>query len=505
MWGRYIHPYTSCMHNIFQKHPYTDSSRNTSSACFFNSMLYDYIAAVLPENTKSRVLHVQSQAYQCKNLRVYSRLDANKPAATLKVKHYLVVVDAGSEMPILGIEVYVYLGIFSQRVDHHIFVAKADTTGLDTQKRYRANDIIGAFLRYLIEVDKLAYFHSVRLRSISKEASVNVVEKSDNPTLNALHSIIRALRSNSRYYRTIPHYNKGTAQLEETGSVSLPFPVPSTICTKISLFTRAANEYLFPNSNNNASKHVVDGNRLFSWWIKLISKAISESEGDSKWTCKALLPGGDSRATEKFLVHDNLRAKWSIGSIFNDNMEELAIHRIPLFPDDPKGRFLEHLIAENRYKSLRLSQFWEELGFRQEFRLGDVVGIIGCETDSETFSLSSSPVKVDTSVLPVRVYKSLMKVMKNESFDVAQDARDLIVKKLPEFMKANGVEGFLVEVCGRKSEPGAISKDSKRSPTTNLSSLVRKKPKTESGNVAKSASETPVNNLNGLVKRRKKV
>lgn len=476
--------------------------RNPSSSTIQRAMLYDYIAAVLPADTKSRVLHVQSQPYQCKNLRVYAHLDSNRPVATLKVKHFLVMVDAGSETPVLGIEVYVYLSIFPGRVEHHIFVSKADTTGLNTEKRYRVNDIIGAFLRYLVELDKLVYFQSVRLRRNGGEKSKEV-ETSDNATINALHAIIRALRFNNRYFSSIPYYNKGAVQLEDTDSVSLPFSVPSEVCTKISLFTRAANEYLFPNSSNNAAKHVIDGNKLFSWWIKLISKAISETEGECSWSCKGLLPGGDSRATEKFLAHDNARAKWSIGSIFNDDMEALAIHRIPLFPDDPKGRFLEHLIAENRYKSLRLSQFWEELGFRQEFRLGNVVGIIGCETDPVPFSHSEVPVKTDTSVLPVRIYKNLVKLMKNESFDVREDVRNLITKKLPEFMEANGVEGLLVEVCGKRREPGAALKDTKRPPTNNLSSLVKKKPKK---GIAVGAPETPVvNNLSGLVKRKKKV
>ncbi|KAF6005878.1 hypothetical protein HII12_005454 [Brettanomyces bruxellensis] len=84
--------------------------------------------------------------------------------------------------------------------------------------------------------------------------------------------------------------------------------------------------------------------------------------------------------------------EWKIGDIYTDksNLHDAAVYHIPLLPDDPKGRFLEHLVVENRIKKVRMKQFWTELSVRQEFRLGITVGLIGIEGESREYSMDNN-------------------------------------------------------------------------------------------------------------------
>jgi len=57
-------------------------------------------------------------------------------------------------------------------------------------------------------------------------------------------------------------------------------------------------------------------------------------------------------------------------------MEVLARDVIPMFPDDPKARFLDDLKTDGQLATTTLSQFWELMEHRQECSSGRLVGFI---------------------------------------------------------------------------------------------------------------------------------
>lgn len=484
-------------------------------------MLFDRLAPILPLGHEFGALHMRSSAYECKP-------PILKKARTLKVKHFLLLTD--SDCVIFGIEIYVYL-TFGEVLEHHVFVSKADTTGLGV--RISVAGVVLEFIRYLLATDPTVYFRGAKWRNLDGidafdetetfEAgphSENHLLNSENHLLNSQNHLLNSLEfeivntllelsqkfTDPDYYRGILFYSKDKPNT--AGPSEFPVPIPKTFHTKISLFTRSAEAYLFPHSHKNPAKHVADGNVLFSWWLKALARVLDDS-----WLCTADIPGADPNSVTRFLAD---LPEWSTGNIHVDPTSDAkAVYCIPLFPDDPKGRFLEHLIVENRYKTVTTSQFWNELGYRQEFRLGNVVGIIGC-TKKESVPLVSSQ-EEDAQVLPLKDYKKILEYVKGEDYSKESDILAMVNAGLPELFKQCGVNGEFVKVEGRQEVSGKKDKLSAKGPVqltekTAVNELtVKRAPRRaavkEQGE-RKAVNELTVkralvNDLNGLTKRAK--
>lgn len=185
----------------------------------------------------------------------------------------------------------------------------------------------------------------------------------------------------------------------------------------LSLFARAQDQYLFPGSVENPTKHVLDDRELIRWWCKTLDPIAKEYTHErtekpglsiqGKVDSKAYLivPGLDRRETAAFFPPANTTStdgnKW-----VNDHPLQLIANRptdpprclVPRFPDDPKARFLDDLDEElpsasssqqqnklvspskrgvGHWKSVRtLEQFWEMMAYRQECSSGRLVGFI---------------------------------------------------------------------------------------------------------------------------------
>lgn len=467
-----------------------------------------------------KLLHIQSEPRQCKHLLVYHKKSAHKPNLTILVKHFINLIH--DDLIIMGIEIYVYLTVFESHINHHIFISKADTTGLSSHK-YKFGPLISSIVKFFIEYDVNNYCKNVKLKTqdVTKGSGTN-------RTVKELNRIIERLREGPAYYKSIPYYNDVVIPIPRTDLKTLS--PPQRIRTCISLFTRASEQYLFPNSSKNKGKHVIGGAGLLNWWIKLLNVTLQSQEKGDPWECRLHVPGSDEVSISKMLPACDSRVKWSIGSIFDTDTEKLAINQIPLFPDDPKGRFLEHLIVENRYKSTNLRQFWQELGFRQEFRLGNVVGIIGCEQEEREMP---SPDNNELCVLPLSQYKKILSSMKTEDYSNPEDIRSLVSGKIPDLMKEFSAVNYYIPFEGSKETPiqptvsiqptndlnvavmskseakrevNDLSASIKRKRPNDLSGLVRKKPTSAAPDSKPPPQDQPpkVNVINGLIRKKPK-
>lgn len=196
----------------------------------------------------------------------------------------------------------------------------------------------------------------------------------------------------------------------------------------LTLFARAANQYLFPGSSENEKKHVSDDRQLVKWWCRVVDPLMrGKSPRDKDWSVDHVegdvnreiatkgqpappaqayltVPGEDSISSflpnhVKFDVL--LRSTWKQGHpllLLAPRPAAPPRCLIPRFPDDPKARFLDELDEELRdshtnssqsieaspskrgtgqWKSITtLDQFWEMMAFRQECSSGRLVGFL---------------------------------------------------------------------------------------------------------------------------------
>lgn len=178
----------------------------------------------------------------------------------------------------------------------------------------------------------------------------------------------------------------------------LRYYVPPGDRVRVCLFAKAEQQYLFPFSSRNPQKHVLPDSALVKWWLKVLEPLYNEFKSLDK--ARLQIPGEDTGSIALYFPK-NSKLPWKVGDVFwSDNegskQKYSAVESIPRFPDDPKKRFLEFLVAEKRAKRTSRDQFWLELQSRQEFRLGSVVGIIGLEG-----TLPEGNVKYREAVAPV--------------------------------------------------------------------------------------------------------
>ncbi|KAG7662053.1 RTT109 [[Candida] subhashii] len=438
--------------------------------------LLDKISNYLPANEKFRILYIQSKPVYVKSPINISKSVVNKPD-TVKIRHFFTIISS-SDIIVLGIEIFVYLQIYPDYIDQFIFVSKCDTVGFH-KIEFKIGVIIEEFIQYLINYDLTNYKIKPRKEKYDEQEKEDIPLVSNDrqtQTTYLLNELIKKLASDPKYFSSIPYYQTNTVKSTVPVKPNLLRQLPSKQNIKVSLFTKAAPQYIFPNSAKNQHKHVINGQQLLKWWIPVINKCTS------KWPIhRLMIPGSDKLSTSKFIQNF---PNWSIGHIFGTKGP--AVYSIALFPDDPKGRFLEHLIVENRYSNVNVEQFYEELGYRQEFRLGDLVGLIGCEIDDVPIS-SNQQEKENYSIqkLSIHQYKQFINLIKSENYNVEVDIKSLVETKIPSFFELNKLPFNYINVVGKMAKHAAQSR--KQEPVVNTLTVKRK-----------------TNDLTGLVKRKKK-
>lgn len=320
------------------------------------------LASVLPKDKKYEVFHFQSNPRDTHPL--VSQKSNSTDLKTIKAEHFITLAHEG--LIFFGIEIFIYITIDYKHnsTEKLLFVSKADTNGLN-ESNVKIGKVTQVILENLLQIPIETYLTGI----IPKDAiTPDITDKNKITKLTSTKDTLKILIERKR----------GTLSQPEKIKPYTITDYPKPAKTKISLFTRSEPQYLFPSSSKNPKKHVLGGDGLLKWWLKALDKIIVDKFEKSGLIAKLQIPAEDPRQIERYLKQlesDN----WSVGDAFKGKDDDLAIFKIPLFPDDPKARFLEHLVVENRAKTMPLKQFWIELQARQEFRLGVTVSVIGIE------------------------------------------------------------------------------------------------------------------------------
>jgi len=136
----------------------------------------------------------------------------------------------------------------------------------------------------------------------------------------------------------------------------------------IQLFARSQPQYIFPFSASNGRKHVLDDIQLIKWWLRVLSPLNGVG--------KVYIPGVAKRKLESYYPD---KGKWECEP--PGGTEGLAKDLIPVFPDDPKARFLHDLKGDGLLGTTTVKQFWELMEHRQECSSGRLVGFISMSVD----------------------------------------------------------------------------------------------------------------------------
>lgn len=336
------------------------------------------------------------------------KLENSTNSNTIKTQHFFALCN--NEKIVYALEVVVYFKINSsyKPAEKLIFVSKADTNGY-SDVHVNIGKVTKSLLLYLLTIDPEHYLKKVKPLVRPKLNKYQLIRKRT--------PITKALKILSE--RKLKGINSRVSIPEKELFVS--FPTPKDICTKISLFTRAEPQYLFSNSSRNPSKHVLTGEKLLKWWIKIIDEVVHECF-DKTTIATLQIPGEETRIISNYLKN-KLFTNWQVGDIFCKSPDDIALYRIPLFPDDPKGRFLEHLIQDGRIHQVTVSTFWTELQARQEFRLGSTVSVIGVSGTFEGPVITPPSAEI---IIPEskRRFKNLKNYIIGEEYDTVEGSEE---------------------------------------------------------------------------------
>ncbi|KAK9378318.1 histone acetylation protein-domain-containing protein [Kockiozyma suomiensis] len=238
------------------------------------------------------------------------------------------------------------------------------------------------------------------------------------------------------------------------------------IPTRICLFARAQPQYIFPDSGTNGFKHVLTDRQLTEWWIRALDSLLCIFNNPK---ARLHIPGAE-KGDIKYVLR-KVSSAWSAGHIFDANLTELAVNKIPNFPDDPKSRFIDSISAENRDSDTSVSQFFDELQMRQEFRLGFVVGIIGVEG----IIANPTDLELQGAIVESKIYTRIHDAIVTGHYGNLKDARNAtaaVYKVMPE--------GAMFEIKGSLENDKESKKvEAKKEPVVNVigGMMVRKRAK----------------------------
>lgn len=238
------------------------------------------------------------------------------------------------------------------------------------------------------------------------------------------------------------------------------------IITKLVLFTRSEGQYLFPNSMKNTEKHILDGRQLLKWWLKNIDKIVRNWKRCEKYLD---ILNSEKREIIRYFPSED----WNVGNVYSKDVDRNvlpAIYTIPLLPDDPKGRFLEHLVVEGRAKKVKCKQYWQELAIRQEFSFGAIVGLIGVWGHIPNYDTKEN----ETNFVFPNILKRIKELITSKDYSDKSDwgllyDELLSIKGLKQYKIVGTWEGRTTAHSKRKSET--------TTPTVNTLMCVRSKKK----------------------------
>lgn len=325
--------------------------------------LNDALKSILPEGKEFETLHLRSPPIECHPLVTKQTLSSDD-SVTVKAQHLFILFHNGKT--IYGLQIYVYINpkaadSSTQDDERVIFISKADTTGhADCKINYRG--VTKVLIEYILSLDPNTYLEKVIPRQVD-------YGKIQDTLITKKTSSIKALRMLAN--RSVSSYSPEQTQFYNS------YHCRPGLNTKLCLFTRPAPQYLFPESSKNPKKRVIDGERLLQWWLSILDDILLETF-QSGTKARLLIPGEDPTSIRRYLRNVKYSG-WEEGDIFGAKGKDTAVYHIPLFPDDPKARFLRQLVEENRARKTTLETFWIELQNRQEFRLSVTVSVIGIQ------------------------------------------------------------------------------------------------------------------------------
>lgn len=302
------------------------------------------LQSVLPKRP-FQVLHLLSFPRKAPNI-----IGASS-CLTIKSKHLVVLAE--KKTPVFAIEAIVYIVIDPSAAPRKIiYVSKVDSSGLGGSD-VSLTRVVEQVLRFLVSVPAKDYTDAFVDNGIQKKR-VNLAGMEATKAIGHLRKYIESEKP------------KPEIIFSKTGS----WGGNLKLSTEIYLFTRSEPQYLFSDSGKNPHKHILDDRSLLLWWLRVLDKLAADKTVFTSCEGNLSIPGEDPTEVKRTI--SKLSLNWSPEPM----SEGLAMDHIPFFPDDPKARFLEHLVVEDRVEQVSVTQFWNELAVRQEFRMGRVVGII---------------------------------------------------------------------------------------------------------------------------------
>ncbi|XBW35648.1 hypothetical protein QEN19_001221 [Hanseniaspora menglaensis] len=382
---------------------------------------------VLPKGSEFEIYHLKSPSREINGFRnqKFKRYDA-----VIKCSHFLAIAYNGKIF--FAIDVNIYFEVMNNSMSRTFFVSKADTNGFLDDKNVKISLIVETFLYYLIKLTPACYLEKVipHSRNYKFFNNQNIITKKTT-TKNGFQILSERCKPSNTYRAGIKDLAFKKFNLNNT----------KTFVTKISLFTRPEPHYLFTGSGNNSKKHLLSGENLLKWWLRIVDSLSKNQElfkQDENLLGTLELPGEDSGFVERRYLKQ-LSQHWKRGSIYGQSEDPLF--EIPIFHDDPKTRFLKDLIVELKYDLFHLKDFWRELEVRQEFRSGIVVGVIGVSGMTPLVVKNQNPSELETLIAPSKAkYKQIKSYVVGEEYDEEEgaiDARDNLREIWLSFQKTN--------------------------------------------------------------------
>ena len=386
---------------------------------------------------------------------VYMQLDAvnvkplilgNPRPVSYKIRHYFELLTEDNVV-VMGIEIFVYLQVYNAYFEQYVFVPKCDTVGLE-RVDFQVGKLIEVCLQWVLKYSPTNY-KTPRKNCQEESSKLFSTEPETVYRIRRLQKMLKDDNSLIQRWNSYPKFKDDS--INSKTFISLP---PKRRL-HIAFFTKASPLYLFPNLDRNPFKRVASGPKLLRWWMRIVGNVTKDQE----WERFLDIPGADANEIAKYLGDG-----WQHGNIYAK--DGLAVKSIPLFPDDPKGRFLEHLIVEGRHSKVSTKSFYHEIGFRQEFRLGDVVGLIGCTLELEEFNSAQ-----DETIVPITLLSSYKRFLRDtKSIDYSNRSQSIMdTKSILEEVNVFNFRGLCSERPQGSSQPQKL-------PVNNLQNLIKKRP-----------------------------
>lgn len=408
-------------------------------------MLADKLSSALPKGHNFEVLHLQSPPNETHP--IVTKQNSRQDGTNVKTKHLFFLMH--QEKVFYGLEIYIYITKFRESdkpLERLLFVSKADTNGYCDIK-VDIKLVTRQIMDFLLAIDPNYYLTEIipAKRNYKRAKVEKVITRGSSPE-ETLRILAERLKDNTSVDKVnIEKYYK------HLGTETSP-----NVIEKICLFTRPADQYLFPDSAKNNKKHVLDGDGLLRWWASLVDQILVQNFDENTTVAKIRIPGEDKYRVKRY-TNQLKFPKWSNGDIFDDNENSLAVFTVPMFPDDPKSRFIRDIVDENLTQKKTLRAFWTELQERQEFKLSVTVSVMGVTGNT----LRSPMYKPDSKDVLRTKSKKQFKYLKNyvtgEEYDTEegpQEAYTNVVDSLQrmntELIKVTGTTDYKLKSNGPK-------------------------------------------------------